>query len=131
MRACRYQRPPCDEPLVGAFFCDKHLHEVSAELGRTEQFKCSWCKVWLRERPPIGDKLIEEAYRLNKMGDLKRLSASVVGNRPLIRDTLTLTITDTGDLAREDMRETLRFCPSCALVAKDALLELGFTLGFS
>lgn len=130
MKGCRYQYPRCEEPLVSFMFCQKHLEQVEAEIPFIERFNCSRCRVWLRNRPELTDTLIGEAHHANVTRDATgRLPHSVVGKNRMVEGVLSIASTEV--LADGERRETLRFCPSCALVAKDALLELGFTLGIS
>lgn len=98
-------------------------------------FYCSGpnCGVWLRERPPLTEKLVVDAFRDNFSHDVHGWRDESGGKLPLRAGVLTVTTTERisnpGDSTYADERTRQhRFCPTCAAVVKDALLQLGFHL---
>lgn len=91
-------------------------------------FYCCQCKAWVRERPPLTPELIEEALRLNGPRERWKIT-STIGNRRLVEGTLTIAVNTRDPGLFDPGSEIRRYCPKCAPIAKDALLQLGFNLG--
>ncbi len=119
------------EPLVTHLLCVKHLAEVQKDLA-PERFYCCRCREWLRERPELTDDLVGEAVSINIT---PTKVVSIIGRGALRVGVLTITVNEKyGDEKHpphQDDSETQRYCPKCAPIAKDALLQLGFNLGIT
>jgi hypothetical protein len=94
-------------------------NEITAHIKR--RFYCAICKVWLRARPPLTEDMVAEAFAENER---PHQVVSVIGKGPLVTGVLTVTVVEVAD--RERSAEAVRrFCPTCAPVMKDGLMELG------